>query len=75
MSYHEFFGGPVAKTLCPQCREGLGSIPGQGTRSHILQPKIPHATMKIERLCATIKTCHSQISRITKNIKQTNKKP
>ena len=29
MSYQEFFGGPVTKTLCPQCREGLGSTPGQ----------------------------------------------
>ena len=30
-------------TLCSQCR-GLGSIPGQGTRSHILQLKVrmPH---------------------------------
>ena len=48
VSYQEFFGGPVAKTLCPQCREGLDSIPGQGTRSHIPQPKILHATMKVE---------------------------
>ena len=32
----DFPGGPVAKTLCSQCR-ALGSIPGQGTRSHMLQ--------------------------------------
>ena len=31
-----FPGGPVAKTLSAQCR-GLGSIPGQGTRSHMRQ--------------------------------------
>ena len=46
-----------------------GSIPGQGTRSHrlllrvcVLQPKISHATMKIEGPCATTKIQHSQIS-------------
>ena len=27
---------------------GLGSIPGQGTRSHVLHLKILHATMKME---------------------------
>ena len=32
----DFPGGPVAKTLCSQGR-ALGSIPGQGTRSHMLQ--------------------------------------
>ena len=26
----------------------LGSIPGQGTRSHMLQPKIPYSTTEIE---------------------------
>ena len=40
-------GGPVAKTLHSQCR-GLGSIPRQGTRSHMLQPKIPHAETKTQ---------------------------
>ena len=47
---------------------GLGSIPGQGTRSHMLQKKshtlqlkIPHAAMKI--LCAATKTWCSQISK------------
>ena len=74
MSYQEFFGGPETKTLCPHCREGLGSIPGQGTRSHIPQPK--DSTCHNEsRLYATIKTCHSQISKRTKNIKQTKKTP
>ena len=28
--------GPVAETLCSQCRSP-GSIPGQGTRYHMLQ--------------------------------------
>ena len=32
----DFPGGPVAKTLSSQCR-GPGSIPGQGTRSHMPQ--------------------------------------
>ena len=31
----------------PKAR-GPGSIPGQGTRSHMPQPKILHATMKME---------------------------
>ena len=46
-------GGPVAKILCSQCR-GPGSIPGQGTRSHVPQLKILHATTK---------TWHSQINK------------
>ena len=33
----DFSGDPVAKTLGCQCR-GLGSIPGQGNRPHVLQP-------------------------------------
>ena len=33
---------------------GLGSIPGQGTRSHMLQLKVPHAATK---------TQHSQINK------------
>jgi len=32
----DFPGDPVAKTPRSQCR-GLGSIPGQGTRSHMPQ--------------------------------------
>ena len=45
----DFPGDPVAKTPRSQCR-GLGSIPGQGTRSHMpqLKKKIPQATMKTE---------------------------
>ena len=37
----DFPGGPVAKTLCFQCR-GIGSIPGQGT-------KIPHAVLHSQK--------------------------
>ena len=37
-------GTLVAKTLCSQCRGGVGLIPGQGTVSHIPQLKIPHVT-------------------------------
>ena len=36
----DFPGGPVAKTPHSQCR-GLDSIPGQGTRFHRLQLRIP----------------------------------
>ena len=52
----DFSGSPVAKTPCSQCR-GPGSIPGQGTRSHMpplsskvqmLQLKIPRATTKMQ---------------------------
>ena len=45
--------GPVAKTLRSQCR-GLGSIPGQETRSHKLQQKLPQAATK---------TQHSQVNK------------
>ena len=43
----DFPGGPVAKTPPSQLR-GPGSIPGQGTRSHMLQGKlkIPSAATK-----------------------------
>ena len=44
----DFLDGSVVKTACsrsmgPGC---LGSIPGQGTRSHMLQRKIPHVATK-----------------------------
>ena len=34
--YRNFPSGPVAKASCSQCRGGLGSIPGWGTRSRML---------------------------------------
>ena len=40
---------------------GLGSLPGQGTRSRMPQLKIPHATTKI--LCTATKTRCSQINK------------
>ena len=46
--HKDFAGSPVVKTLHSQSR-GLGLVPDQGTRSHILQlraMKIPHATAK-----------------------------
>ena len=54
--FRGFPGGPMAKTLCSQCR-GLGSILGQGTRSHFLQQRVhtpqlknTHAPVKMEEL-------------------------
>ena len=41
----DFPGGPVSKTPCSQFR-GFGLITGQGTRSHTLQLKTPHAPEK-----------------------------
>ena len=38
----------------PSNAGGMGSIPGQGTRSHIWQLKIPHAATKIH--CSQINT-------------------
>ena len=49
----------MAKTLCSNAG-GLGSTPGQGTRSDVLQPihmpqlKISHATMNVKD-----PTCHN----------------
>ena len=34
--------------LCALNAAGPGSVPGQGTRSHGLQLKIPHAAMKVD---------------------------
>ena len=34
--------------LCAPISRGLGSIPGQGPRSHALQLKILHAAVKIQ---------------------------
>ena len=42
----DFPGGPVAKPPPAANAGGPGSIPGQGTRSHMLQLKIPHAVTK-----------------------------
>ena len=72
----DFPGGLVAKTPCFQCND-LGSIPGRGTRSHMLQLrvhvpqlKIPHAAMKTKN--PTSKTLHSQIN-TNKKLKKKNR--
>ena len=49
----EFPSGPMAKTLCSRCSD-LGSIPGQGTRSHMLQLRVHMPQPKI--LSAATKT-------------------
>ena len=52
----DFPGGPVAKPLTPN----VGSfMSGQGTISHTLQLKIPHAIKKKENT----HTCHSEDQR------------
>ena len=43
----DFPGGPVAKSLARNAGS-RGLIPGQGTRSHMLQLKGPHATTKTQ---------------------------
>ena len=48
---------------CASNAGGLGSIPGQGTYSHMLQLKIPQAATKTEILHATTKTRCSQINK------------
>ena len=60
----------MAKTELPM-QVAPGSIPGQGTRSHMLQLsvhtlqlKILHVSSKIEDLSAATKTWHSQINKI-----------
>ena len=65
----DFPGGPVIKTLSVQCR-GLGSLPGQGTRSRMLKLKILHATPKLLYAAKKIpsveaKAWHSQINKNT----------
>ena len=55
--------------LCAASTGGPGSIPGQGTRSHMPQLKIPHAATKnlhvITKEClnAPTKIRHSQIKK------------
>ena len=47
--YKDSLGGPQANTPCFQWR-GLDLIPGQGTRSHMMQLKIPHAATKKKKI-------------------------
>jgi len=46
-------GGPVAKTVHPQCRG-----PGQGTRSHMMQLRVPMLQLKKEK-----RSCMPQLRR------------
>ena len=66
----DFFGGPLAKTPCPQftgARFNLwsgNSIPQVASKSSHVATKDPaccNGKMKI--LCAATKTCHSQINK------------
>ena len=70
----DFPRGAVAKAVCSQ-RTGPGSIPGQGTRSHMLQLrvcmpqlKIPHAatkdphTQQMKIPCVATRTQRSRIN-------------
>ena len=52
-SFQGLPGGPVAETLCSQCR-GLNSIPSPGTRSHMWQLRVHMSQQMI--LLATSKT-------------------
>ena len=55
-------GDPVAKTpRCSQCRGGPGSIPGQGTGSHM--PELRAHVPQLKILHATTKTQCSQINK------------
>ena len=51
--------------LCPRKVQGWGSIPGQETRSHMLQLRVHMPHLKIP--CFATKTWHSQIN-IKKNV-------
>ena len=59
----DFPGDPVAPTLqAPTLQGAPGLIPGQGTRPHMLQLKIPCAITKMEDLRAAAKTPCSQVN-------------
>ena len=57
----DFPDAPVAKTPHSHCRS-LGLIPGQGTRFHILQPRVLMPQLKIPY--AATKTWHSQMNKL-----------
>ena len=57
----DFPGGPWAKTPSSQCR-CPSSIPEQGTRSQMLQPRV-HMT-QLGTLCAASETRGSQINNV-----------
>ena len=60
MQFRDFPGESGAKILHFQCR-GPGSIPGQGTKSHM--PQLRVCMQQLEIPCATTKTWCSQINK------------
>ena len=52
----DFPCGPVAKTPRSQCR-GPGLIPGQGTRSHLPQLRVPMPQLRVPMLQLKDLTC------------------
>ena len=62
----DFSGGPVADSVLPKQRACLGSICGQGTRPHMLQPRVYMPQWKLKLPHAATKTQHSQINKIFK---------
>ena len=56
----DFPGGPVTKTPSSQCSR-LGWSPGQGTRSHMLQPRVCMRQQRLKILHAAPKTWHSSV--------------
>ena len=56
-------GGPVAKTLCSQCK-GWGLVPGQGTRTH--KPQLTVCMPQLKILHAATNTQHRQINKCFK---------
>ena len=47
----DFPGGPVTK-ICTPNAEGLSSIPGQGTRSHMLELRVKLSQLKDPTCCS-----------------------
>ena len=69
MPLKDFPGGPVAKTLHSQSR-GLSSIPGQGTRSHMLQLLVRVHMPQLKILHIATKTQSRQINTYIKKKKK-----
>ena len=61
--------GPVAKTLCSQCR-GPGLIPGQGTRSYMPQLRVHMLQQWSKVRPAATETCCSQINEFKNQLKK-----
>ena len=57
--------------LCTPNAGGLGSIPGQGTRSHMAQLKTLHAHQRLKIMFVTTNAWHSQINKLKKKKEKT----